>query len=56
MYDDGMLIDLVHQYTFLYDKSQKSYRSKTEKENGWKTIADILKTTRKLHCQMFLDI
>ncbi|CAG9821486.1 unnamed protein product [Phaedon cochleariae] len=45
MYDDISLIELVRQYAFLYDKAQKAYKNKTEKENTWKTISEILDTT-----------
>lgn len=55
MYEDASLIELVRQYQFLYDKAQKAYKNKTEKENAWKTISEILNTTRKYNwhnCQL----
>ncbi|CAH1163303.1 unnamed protein product [Phaedon cochleariae] len=45
MYDDDALIDLVHKYSFLYDKTHKWYKNKNERDKGWTKIGDILNMT-----------
>lgn len=37
--DDAVLVDLVRQFPFLYDKGNKDFKDKNMKENSWSTIA-----------------
>ncbi|CAH1179672.1 unnamed protein product [Phaedon cochleariae] len=40
--DDAILVDMVRQYSVLYDKSHKDFEDRNIKENAWKTISSAL--------------
>nr|CAH7740541.1 unnamed protein product [Callosobruchus chinensis] len=42
--NDELLIILVEQCAYLYDKASKSYKDERLKENTWKSIAEKLET------------
>lgn len=44
---DSLLIDLVREYPYLYDKSLPSFKDSLMKKNSWEEIAKIMMWTRK---------
>ncbi|CAH0553573.1 unnamed protein product [Brassicogethes aeneus] len=45
--DDGLLIEQVSGFPALFNKADKRYKSKLDKEAAWRTIGDILNEMRR---------
>ncbi|KYN01445.1 hypothetical protein ALC62_06072 [Cyphomyrmex costatus] len=45
---DTMLIDLVKNFPYLYDKSQTDFKNTHKKDCAWMKISSILKLTGNL--------
>lgn len=44
---DGQLIELVEQFSFIYDRKHPDFKNKVAKENAWQTMSEILNDTGK---------
>ncbi|CAG9817151.1 unnamed protein product [Phaedon cochleariae] len=42
---DGQLIELVEQFSFIYDKKHVDFKNKLVKENAWQSISEIMLDT-----------
>lgn len=44
---DTVLIDVIQNYAYIYDKSQSDFKDAYKKDRTWSTIASILKLSGK---------
>lgn len=48
--DDGQLIELVRQFSVLYDIKHAGFRNNEQKNNAWKTISEVMNASGEVMC------
>lgn len=46
--DDGQLIDLVRQFSVIWDSRHKDFKNRDEKSNAWRTIGEVMNLEGKI--------